>query len=472
VNLLVLRRLAPLALATLLALSLVACTNNDAGPPPSDAATAPPTSTVALSPTATYPPISTDPPAPGPWEVGEPIPLTLEPYSAATLTEVTADTVLPPRDDLDRDGGSFLWERATDRLLFIEGVRHLHLAPELLDERPLAIGYSDWAETDVRSLIVRLDPFEVVKLPILFNIVGDSNERWVDATIVRVSTRETQSYGERTMFQGEYTLDLETATLAFVRERRSGTSSTIEVERTWWTGSDSAVSMLVHNGRRTLNHGDGGLGREIAGHIERWSLSPDESKLLMIANRSQLVVYDFEAERRWILGRPAEYGSAVWSPDGRYIAATVSDPFENTHRTLVFDSEALDAVESPDWGAAAADGLANPPVEGYWTWLWRDSRELFVQRGSTLSVLDVESGELTLLLSDRQGYDQLAWDANTSTIAHSRVTGVPVSILDLDEGSAWFDIPLLAASPHVGLFDMNWGAEGAWLALNTAGGRS
>lgn len=461
--------LAAIALAASL---LLACTSEDGEPTAVATAAHSPTSTATAAFTATPRPISTAPPAPGPWQAGEPIALTLDPYPDATLTVVTPDTVLPPRDELDRHGGAFLWERATDRLLFIEGIRTLTLAPQLLDERPLAIASTNWDSTDPRSLIVRLDPFEVTVLPIGLNVSGTFDSRWVSPTTVRVSTWQLQAYDGRTLPEGQYILDLEIATLTLVSERSSGTSSVAVIEEAWPAGRSNVVSMIVQNGRRFLARGSGGPGSEIAGPVDFWVLSPDGSRILMIAKHS-LTIFDFAQERLHILGGPAQYGSVTWwSPDGRYIAATVVDSFDYTRRAFVFDAQYLEAVESPDLGATPSDGLPLPPLDGYWTWLWRGPSELFVGSESTLSLLDVETGALTPVLTDRRPYDTLVWDATTSTLARSRLDGVPASILDLDEGSTWFDIPLLAASPHVGLFDMNWGAEGTWLALNTAPGRS
>ena len=271
---------------------------------------------------------------------------------------------------------------------------------------------------------------------------------------------------------GEYTLDLQTATLTLVSEQHRGTFPTRVVEETWPVGTSNAVSMVLQNGRRSLTRGTDGVAAEIAGHVERWALSPDGSKLLMVGRRLKLAVFDFSLDRIYWFASPSEYGSAIWSPDGQHIAATLVDPSALTYQTLVFDVERLDDVTTLDFSGSAADGLSSPPLEDYWVWLWRGLGELFVGSESTLSLLDVESGELTPLLTNHQPYDTFAWDPTTSTLVYSRVNGVPASILDLDEGSTWFDIPLLAASPYLGPFDMNWGAEGAWLALNTAGGRS
>jgi len=408
----------------------------------------------------------------GPWQVGEPIHLDVVPYDGATLTEVTAEVVLPDRDTLDREGGSFVWDRESGRLQFIEGIQYLYLAPGLVDGRPIGIAFTpiDGPEP-LRSVIVRLEPFEAVVLPLAANVRTDFFDSvWDGPTTARVSFPQIVTLEQRSAPEGEYTLDLGTATLSLVQEQRRGSSSAIDVEQTWWQPQGGYVSMLVQYGRRALRRGDGGLGQEIAGNVERWELSPDGSQLLMVANRSQLVVYGLELDRRWVLGRPAEYGSVEWSPDGRYIAATVFDSFEDTTRALVFDATDLDAVALPD--GAPADGLALPPLKDSWAWRWRGSDELFVSSGGRLSLLNVETGTLTPILDDRQPYDTLAWDETTSTLALSRLRGMRASILELDEAGGWFDIPLLAASPQVGLFDMNWGGEGRWLALNTAPGRS
>ena len=455
----------------LVALALLACTG---GGKPADPEAAP-TATAPMA-TASPPPIvATAALAPRQrWQVGEPIALAVTSYDGATLSEVTAKTVLPPRNALDRDGGAFAWQRATDRLLFIDGIRNLFLAPGSVDERPIGIAFTPLYDLDVlRSVIVRLDPLEAVALPLIVNVQGAPfDPRWDGDTTVSVSINQVVTVDGRTVPEGSYTLNLETATLMLVEERRRVPSSVIQVEGTWRAGQFGDVSMLVVNGRRSLNRGDGGLGAELAGPVDRWELSPDGARLLMIANRSQLIVYEIEADRLWVLGRPAEYGSVLWSPGARYIAATVFDAFEDTTQAFVFDVENLEAVSQPDFGASAADGLPFPPLDGSWAWWWRGTSELIVGSKGALSLLEIETGEMHTILDDRQPYDTLAWHEATSTLARSRLSGVPVSILELDGAAVWFDISLLAASPHVRLFDMNWGAEGQWLALNTAPGRS
>jgi len=455
------------ALASVALLGIVACTSDEPAAPPSPSATASPTVAVTATPAAVATPR-------GPCQVGEPIHLDVVPYDGATLTEVTAEAVLPDRDTLDREGGSFVWDRESDGLQFIEGVQYLFLASGLVDGRPIGIAFTpiDGPEP-LRSVVVRFDPFEVVALPLALNVGGGALDApWAGPSSVTISFWQATEWGDRILPAGDYAFDLETATLRLMRGTLRGISSVRVVEEVWPSGTSERVAMVLQNGRRSLNHGVGGAGEEIAGPVEPWTLSPDGSRLLMVGNRSQLVVYDLRLDRRWVLGRPAEYGAAEWSPDGRYIAATVFDTFEDTTQALVFDAGNLDAVAFPDFGVSAVAGLALPPLEDAWTWRWRNATELFTGTGSTLLLLDVETGELRTVLDDREPYDTLASDETTSTLALSRLRGTPASILELDEAAGWFDIPLLAASPQVGLFDMNWGGVGQWLALNTTPGRS
>jgi hypothetical protein len=454
-------------------LVLAGCTGDESGVPGDADAT----SIATLSATPT---VSTPGPAATaraiatprqPWSVGEPIHLDTEPYLDVTVTEVTAATALPDRDTLDREGGSFVWERETGRLLFIEGIQYLHLAPGLVDGRPIGVALTALDRPNVRSVFVRLDPVEVVSVPFVVNVSGAPFEaQWDGPARASVSINGRVEIDGRSAQEGEYLLDLETVTLTLVKAQRRVPSSVIQVEETWRAGRFGDVSMLVVDGRRSLNRGDGGLGAELFGSIDRWAESPDGSKLLMVGRR--LAVYDVDQDRLWTLGGSADYGFVRWSPGGAYFAATVLSPFENSGRTLVFDSEQLDAVASPDFFQSPADGLLLPPLDAHWAWRWRDADQLLLMSESQLSLLNVGSGKLTTLLDDRRPYDTLAWDPVTSTLAHSRLSGLPASLLELDGEGIWFDIPLLSASPRVGLFDMNWGADGKWLALNTAPGRS
>ncbi len=404
--------------------------------------------------------------------MGESIELALEPYAEATLSVVDAGTVLPPRDQLDREGGAFVWDRSEDQLLLIEGVRDLYLAPGLTGGRPIGIALTaDLEIPGATSVVVRLEPLEVVALPVVANVRTELFEAvWDDPTTVRVTFSEPLSFDGRQAPDGEYTLDLETATLTLVRTIRRGTSASIDVEQTWWSSTAGYTSMIVQNGQRTLRRGDGGLGEELAGHVRQWAESADGGRVAMVAERSELLVYDFERDRRVVVGGPADYGSVDWSPDGRYLAVTVFGSLGQPSLAAIFDVEPLRGdVPPPD---RDNEWLVLPPLENVWSWQWRNATELFVGGDGTLWLLEIASGELRAVLDDRQPYDTLAWNAATSTLAHSRLRGVPVSILELGEAGGWFDLPLLAASPHVGLFDMNWGGGGQWLALNTAPGRS
>lgn len=464
------RRLGLASIAPLLAvLALAACTGDDGTPTP---APPEPTGTAALTPTA--PPSARPPSPPGPWEVGESIDLALEPYAGATLSVVDAATVLPPRDQLDREGGPFVWDRSEDRLLFIDGLRYLYLAPGLVDGRPIGIALATHDEPrEPRSLIVRFEPFEVAFLPAAFGVRGAPfHANWLEPTTVALTTSRATSVDGRTLPEGEYRLDLATRTLVLERASGQGRVGGPYVEEVWQTALGQRVALVVDRGRRVLGLGPTGGGEELAERVEQWALSPDGSKLLMVANRSELMVFDLELDRAMTLGRSAEYGAIGWSPDSRYFAATVFDTFEDTTRALVFDATDLEAVAFPPFGSSAADGLQLAPLEESWVWRWRDSTSLFIGSASSFVLLDVETGEQRVIVADRQPFDGMAWDATTSTLALSRAQGSPAAILELDGAGVWVDIALLAASPHVGLFDMNWGAEGQWLVLNTSPGRS
>jgi hypothetical protein len=291
-------------------------------------------------------------------------------------------------------------------------------------------------------------------LPLGFNVLGGPfDDPWSGPASVRVLPWRLDPVDGRSLPDGEYALDLASSTLTLVRETPRGASSKRLIQEAW-PARPVGAAMVLQSGRRSLHLGLDGSGEEVAGHVDRWLLAPDGTRLLMVTARSQLVVYEFATQRSWVLGGPTEYGAVEWSPTGQHISATIFEPFGDSWTTVVFDAMRLDDLVSQPLDYWAPDDQPLLLIEETWSWRWRGSTELFVGADGGLSLLDVETGSLRSIRLDRQPYDTLAWDATTSTLAHSRVRGVPVSVIDLDNGGAWFDIPLLAASPQLGLFDM------------------
>jgi nitrite reductase/ring-hydroxylating ferredoxin subunit len=413
----------------------------------------------ATAPAATVRPVRLEP--------GESLRLSVEPFSAARMSEVRERLA---DEQLDDERSTLFYDREQDRLYLLEDVYRLCFLADGIDGRPAGLATSGPDGTgELRTLIVRFEPFEVVALDARLN-PGCHPAPIATAGPGRVamSIGLSQVTGDTRLPRGRYSFDPATLelTLLYVtppydpdalldRWTNTPNGAPLELVR-----EDGAVSLIDTAGPRVLLEGVGTYavspdGRLLAVNGRRTDSEVARLHVVVISNLFMIAV-----------GRsPA--GSFRWSPDSRWLAASWSDP-------VVDNLPSAYVIEFVDGGGFGFESrTAIGPLDGRWAVDWLGPETLLLRTvsggpdrryetvelpgGATREVARTPSLLGSQLSPDHRVIATSAW-------------GESFALYEFDGGTRF--VPPDLAGVDLGILDYSWSPDGRWLAAWRAPGRS
>ena len=450
-----------------LLLVAAACTGDDRPAAPAVEATAEATQ----SPTATPSQVAVATPEATPlaWAAGEPILLATEVVSDVRIVELTERL---EDGALDGERDSLLYDLREDRLFLVEGAEISRFIPARAGDRPVAA-----ARTEVglagSTLLVWVEPLEVVALPVLMNVRPRSLEPPFRGT-AEVNLPQARSIAGRVAPAGTYAFDASSMELVLVRRSGGGFPPPPEAGTTWEAGGGAAI--VVERDRppggtrpRAALKRQGVILVDV---LQAHWTSPDGARIAVVGNGSELWIVEVANGDTWRIGFAGGYGSVRWSLSSRYLAVSVSGPFDSTVRSVyVLD---LDGVPVPiQHGGPPTLG----PYESRSPVGWVSDTELlmFAPRADPgdarpFEVLDVEHNEITrFTIDDAQALWTLKLSPDGEWLATSTFDR-SLGIWSTRDGSRLLIEQLEGVD--LGILDASWSSDGRWLALSRSGGRS